>query len=143
MALPLARTNAEAHLYMELHPCACAEVRFERQNAVVTVDGDLASRYAGPCARCGQPREFLFRLPERILLPEPGHVTFGDGRPSELIDPGEWLAVADAYASTGPADTSQLDPATARRLSADLATAVAALDEVLKFVPDGADAVPA
>ena len=75
-------------------------------------------------------------------MPEPGHVRFGDDRPSELLDPGEWLAVADAYASTGPADTSQLDPESARRLDADLATAVAALDEVLKFVPAGADAVP-
>jgi hypothetical protein len=143
MALPLARTNAEAHLYMELHPCACGEVRFDRQSAVVTIGDDLASRYAGACTRCGQQREFLFRLPERILVPEPGQVRFGDGRPSELIDPGEWLALADAYASTGPADTGQLDPGAARRVRADLATAIAALDEVLKFVPPGADAVPA
>ncbi len=51
--------------------------------------------------------------------------------------------MADAYASTGPADKSALDPEAARRLRVDLATAIAALDEVLKFVPAGADAVPA
>jgi hypothetical protein len=134
MALPLARTNAESHLYMDLHPCACGEASFTRQSAVVEAEGDLASYYSGPCARCGTAREFLFRLPAEILAPTPGEVRFGDDRPSELLDPGEWLRLADAYASHGRTNAS--------RLSADLATAVAAMDEVLKFVPAGADAVP-
>jgi hypothetical protein len=33
--VPLARTNEEAHLYMDLPPCACGEVAFERTSAVV------------------------------------------------------------------------------------------------------------
>ena len=143
MALPLARTNAEAHLYMELHPCACGEARFERQSAVVTVDGDLGEPLCRPVRGCGQAREFLFRLPERILVPEPGHVTFGDERPSELIDPGEWLSLrTPTRARVRPTRArSTLRPYAVLRV--DLATAIAALDEVLKFVPPGGDAVPA
>ena len=132
MALPLARTSAEAHLYMELHPCACGETSFGRQSAVVEAEGDLASYYSGPCARCGTAREFLFRLPAEILPVVPGEVRFGDDRPSELLDPGEWLRLADAYAGTSDS----------ARAAADLATAAAAMDEVLKFVPPGADEVP-
>lgn len=142
MALPLARTNAEAHLYMDLHPCRCGEATFERRSAVVEADGDLASRYSGACPRCGEQREFLFRLPAEILLAEPVEVRFGGDEPSELIDPGEWLRIADAYASQGPADVHDAPAADRARAAQDTATAVAAVDEVLKFVPAGADAVP-
>src|SRR5688500_13011920 len=98
MVLPVARTNAEAHLYMDLHPCACGEIRFPRTSSVVTSpDGVLASRYAGTCPQDGTEREFLFRLPERVLAPPlDGAVMYGGSEPSELIDPGEWLSVADA-----------------------------------------------
>lgn len=142
MALPLARTNAEAHLFMDLRPCRCGEVTFDRQSVVVEAEGDLASHYSGPCARCGVPREFLFRLPEHILVPAADEVRFGGDDPSELLDPGEWLWVADAYAGRGPAEISQLGDDERSAAREDLATAAAAMEEVLKFIPPGADAVP-
>jgi hypothetical protein len=143
MVLPPARTNAEAHLYMDLRPCGCGEVRFPRASSVITTpDGEPAGRYAGICPQDGAAREFLFRMPERLLPPSPGTVRYGGPEPSELIDPGEWLSVADACARSVPADTAALaadDLATARTM---LTHAAAAVDEVLKFIPAGAERVP-
>ncbi|MFB6397917.1 hypothetical protein [Polymorphospora lycopeni] len=128
----LARTNHEAHLYMDLRPCACGATAFDRASSVVLLpDGDLGSRYAGTCA-CGREREFLFRLPAQVELPTAG-ARYGDAGPSQLLDAGEWLWVADRYAQAVPADPHTL-PASARATArARLAQALAAVDEVLKF----------
>ncbi|WP_326549386.1 hypothetical protein [Micromonospora sp. NBC_01813] len=143
MALQLARTSAEAHIYMELRPCeACGESRFEPASSVVEVDGDLASRYSGTCPSCGARREFVFRLPDDIPLPIDDDPRFGDERPSELLDAGEWLWLGDVAAGDVPARPDGLDTRERRRARTDLLTAAAALTEVLKFVPPGADAVP-
>ena len=61
----------------------------------------------------------MFRLPDEILLPV-GPLRYGDHRPSELLDPGEWVEVSDARARQG-----------------DLPVAIAALEEALKFIPAG------
>ncbi|MGW0434924.1 hypothetical protein ACWDV4_20590 [Micromonospora sp. NPDC003197] len=145
MVLPVSRTNMEAHLYMDLHPCACGEFRFTRKSAVTALeDGDLASRYTGECARCGQPREFVFRLPAEISMPPGGNaVSYGGNEPSQLIDPGQWIGVADSYTSQVPGDFARLDSEQRRRARAILTRATAAVDEVLKFIPDDADEVPA
>lgn len=140
--LKLARTNAEAHLYMDYRPCSCGERRFARTSTVVTIDGVLASRYTGACARCAAPRRFEFRLPAEILQAPAEGVMFGGADPSELLDPGEWLSIADDYARSVPVD-SKLDGDALRSAKHRLATAVAALDEVRKFVPWNAVEVPA
>jgi hypothetical protein len=144
MVLPVSRTSAEAHLYMDLHGCSCGRGGFDRGSEVVALDdGDLARRYTGACAGCGTPREFVFRLPTEATMPPAGRVSFGGDEPSQLIDPGEWLSIADGYAAQAPADPAGLTPEQVRRGRAALDRAAAALDEVLKFVPEGADAVPA
>lgn len=147
MVLPVSHTSAEAHLYMDLHGCACGESGFARDSAVVALeDGDLARRYSGPCAGCGTEREFVFRLPATPSTGRPASPSgflFGGEEPSELIDPGEWLAVSDAYAAQAPVDPAGLTPEQTRHGQAVLARAAAALDEVLKFIPEGGEAVPA
>jgi hypothetical protein len=144
MVLPVARTTAEAHLYIELHACTCGEARVPRDSSVVaTEDGDLASRYTEECPRCGTHREFVFRLPQEILMPSADEFRFGGADPSQLLDPGEWASVADTYASSVPLDTSGLGPDQRRQVRTVLDRAAAALDEVLKFVPAGGDEVPA
>jgi hypothetical protein len=136
----VARTNAEAHLYMDLHPCACGEHRFERKSAVVNHGDDLMSHYTGSCARCGAPRSFQFGLPPRILMPQAGRVTYGGPEASELLDPGQWIAVSDAHARRAPASPVDVDARRAARHELDIA--VAALEEVLKFLGPGVERVP-
>jgi hypothetical protein len=139
--LKLARTNAEAHLYMDLHPCSCGERRFARTSSVATIDGELASRYTGSCARCGTARSFEFRLPLEIIQPPDEGVVYGGPEPSELLDPGEWLSVSEDYARSVPLGT-KLDGDALRSARQRLASAIAALDEVRKFAPPGAAEVP-
>jgi hypothetical protein len=144
MTLRLARTNGEAHLYMEMNTCpACGESEFDPGSAVVVVDGDLASRYAGPCPRCGTPREFLFRIPENIIIPSEEEPVFGDEHPSELLDAGEWIWLADLITSHTPAGPEGMDPEERRQARIDLKAAAAAVSEALKFLPPAADALPA
>ncbi len=135
--VPLARSRDEAHLYLDLHPChRCGSVDVRWEDALVVVSQGPARRYFGTCRGCGQERDFVFLLPERRGLPPAGPgVSFGDGRPSQLLDAGEWLWVADLTAGRVPTD----DPPGAWRA---LAIATAAVDEILKFLPDGADEAP-
>ena len=116
-----ARSSPECHLYMRLHPCVCGEARLAGEHRVELRGGNLVAVYDGPCARCGAPRDFAFVLDPEI---PPGGAYGGAGR-SAIIDPGEFIAVADEAARRN-----------------DLDGAIAALEEVLKFVPDGADRVP-
>jgi hypothetical protein len=106
------------------------------------VDGDLASRYRGTCPDCGLAREYVFRIPEVILMPPDDRVRFGGEHPSELIDPGEWIWFADHVTTRVPADPAEVAAAERARCRHELAMAVAALDEVLKFIPPGAGEVP-
>ncbi|QSB15326.1 hypothetical protein JQS43_02885 [Natronosporangium hydrolyticum] len=145
MTLRLARTNAEAHLYMELTPCqVCGATEFAPDHAVIAVDGDLASQYAGSCPQCDTPREFVFRIPAEVIIPDPEEPTFGDDRPSELLDAGQWLALADLFASGAPAEpTPQLSADQRRQARHDLRLAAAAIAEVCKFIPADEESVPA
>ncbi|NJP91726.1 hypothetical protein HCN51_20065 [Nonomuraea sp. FMUSA5-5] len=134
MTFAVARTRDEAHLYLDLHPCACGSVETSWDSGLVSAGGGLANRYSGTCESCGRPREYLFGLPERPVMPA-GYPTFGGAEPSQLLDAGEWLWVADLTAGNVPAD----DAAEAHRT---LSVATAAVEEVVKFIPPGADEVP-
>lgn len=134
MAFAVARTRDEAHLYLELHPCPdCGTADAPWEQALVDVDGELASSYSATCPGCAAEREYLFGLPAEETAVR-GWPTFGGSEPSDLLDAGQWLDVADTAAAGVPAD-----PAEADRV---LAIAEAAVAEVIKFVPPGADAVP-
>lgn len=141
--LPLARTNAEARLYVSLQRCpTCDETRCTFRSSVITVDGVLASRYSGECPRCGEQRVYEFRLPEEILPPPANSVRFGADNASELLDPGVWLWYSDVCSRQVPASTAGLDDRGLRAARQALATAVAAVEETLKFVPATADRIP-
>jgi hypothetical protein len=134
MALPVVRTRDEAHLYLDLRPCDCGSVETRWESGVVAVGATRAAAYSGTCSSCGAEREFVFALPEREVIPE-AFPTFGGPEPSQLLDAGEWLWVADLTAGNVPPD----DPEAAHRA---LTIARAAVDEVVKFIPDGEDDVP-
>lgn len=139
--MPVSRSTEESHLYMQLHPCDCGEADFEwRHRQHELAECGLVARYRGECGRCGRERRFAFALaPE----PSPPPPAFGGRRPSQIIDPGDFLRVSRLAAATVAADPTQLSDDEFHPARDSLAVAVAALDEVLKFIPDRADAVPA
>ncbi|MGW0434447.1 hypothetical protein ACWDV4_18145 [Micromonospora sp. NPDC003197] len=140
MGRPLARTNEEAHLYFELHPCPCGEIDFGDTSSLEQVDGDWIVSYLGECVACGRPRGFEFRQPDEPTAPAEGEWAPGSQR-SELIDAGEWLWVSDIYGSV-PVEMDDLSEAERAQARIDLLAARAAINEVLKFLPDDAAAVP-
>ncbi len=123
------RSNAEAHMFMDRRPCACGDIEFDRQSAVMNDGGVLCSRYFGTCRTCGEEREIIFELPQ-TQLPIGNEVQFGGRDPSRLLDPGEWMAISEYYAKLEPGTPDDLD------------IARAALEEVIKFLPDGSERVP-
>jgi hypothetical protein len=134
MAFAVARTRDEAHLYLELNPCPdCGSIDAPWEHGLTEVDGELTISYAATCPGCAAEREYLFGLPakETRAVSWP---TFGGPEPSELLDAGQWLDVSDHAAGAVPAD-----PEEAGRV---LAVARAAVEEVVKFIPPGQDAVP-
>lgn len=125
---------------MDLHPCRCGELDFEPDHTVEQRGEHLVARYEGRCPGCGVERTFEFTLDPEMPVAPPG---IGGDRPSQIIDPGQFLHVARQLASAMPADPTELrgdeEFEDAREL---LAMATAALAEVLKFIPEGADRVP-
>ncbi|WBQ08444.1 hypothetical protein [Kribbella sp. CA-293567] len=132
--LPIARTRDEALAYLDLLPCAeCGSVQAEWQHGLAQVGGRLVTAYDGTCGKCGTGREHLFGLPDREHAG--GTPNFGGPEPSQLLDPGQWLDLADRLMSAVPSD----DPAAADEAAR---YAVAAVREVLKFLSPGTNTVP-
>lgn len=135
----VARSPEECHLYMELHPCVCGEAVFEWSQHRREQRGDrLVSVYEGVCSRCGRPRHFEFEVTGEIPPPP----AYGGEAPSRIIDPSEFLAVGEDLAAAVPLDPATLDPADLDDAYEAIEMAVAAVDEVLKFMPAGAEGVP-
>jgi hypothetical protein len=136
----LARSSPECRLYMDLHACSCGETGFAAEHVLrEDAEGRLLAVYDGSCPRCGLPRRFTFVLDEALPPPPPA---FGGPLPSRIICPGQFLLVADQAAASAPLTPSVEDPRRAERDRLAVATAAAAVDEVLKFIPAGQSAVP-
>ncbi|CNE56597.1 Uncharacterised protein [Mycobacterium tuberculosis] len=141
--LRLARSSAEAQLYMFRQPCGtCGTTGFlwDRSSSEI-IDDVPARRYEGACEQCGAAREFVFRVPDDPSAPVTPEQGFGDSGPSELLDPGEWLEIADALLARIPVSAAGLSDAERREAYANLDAGATALEEVLKFLRPGADSV--
>jgi hypothetical protein len=126
----IARTSTEAMLYLELSPCPdCGSVETDWRDQRIA--GQVLS-CTGVCGGCGALREYLFSAPLQTY----DGVGFGGSEPSELIDAGQWLAVADQIA--GQVEVDDLG----EESRAAMAFARQAVEEVVKFIPPAADAVP-
>ncbi len=125
---------------MDLNPCRCGEAEFEPRHWLEQ-DGDaLVAVYEGDCPSCDQQRRFAFHLDPEM---PPAPPAYGGTKPSRLIDPGQFLWVAEQFAKAVPADPIELREPEAREEAEEaLEVAVSALEEVLKFVPSGQDSVP-
>jgi hypothetical protein len=134
----VSRSSPECHLYIRLHPCECGERALVTTHQLVSGDAGLLARYKGAC-KCGRQRAFEF-----VLDPEtPPLDAFGGERPSRIVCPGEFALHSDQLATRWPAAVDGIRPADLPRARDDLAWAIRALEEVVKFIPPGADAVPA
>ncbi len=134
-----ARSMSEVRLYMDLQPCpGCGHHGFTAACDVVERGDDLAAVSRGYCPNCGKERRFELLLDDD---PVPGG-GFGGERPSTIIDAGQWLALADDSSRRVPGSAAGLDGDARRRAVTELQRALAALDEVTKFLPAGADRLP-
>lgn len=135
----IARSTQEAHLYMDLHACVCGAEGFEREHRLEERDGVLVAVYEGPCPKCGRTRSYEFRLADEL---PPAPPAFGGTEPSRIIDPGEFLWISDQVATDTGLRLLHTPPTEQREQRVGSAFALAAVEEVLKFLPEGADRVP-
>jgi hypothetical protein len=140
---PLARTHAEADLYLSVQPCGtCGHVGLEvRGFSSGRVDGQERRWISAGCPNCGVLAEYVFRFPARRLASTDGHRRFGGDEASELLDPGQWLLLSEAMVAELPDDPRRLDRAGRRAARESIDVALAAVEETMKFLRDGEDSV--
>lgn len=129
----LARSVEEAHLYMDIRGAEPGA----RGHALIARGDDLVSTYT--CVCHGAVRRFEFLIP----TPTARVGMFGDEAPSVIIGPGEFLKVADGMSRSVPANVSGLTTAQVAEARRRVRIAAACLDEIVKFIPEGASSVPA
>lgn len=127
-----ARSVAEAHLFMDLRGAEPGP----RNHSLIARGDDLVATYRANVD--GVEQRFEFDIPD----PMPRGGMFGGPEPSRIIGPAEFLAHADAIASTVPGSPAGLSPAQKNEAARRLNVALACLDEVMKFIPPGQDSVP-
>ena len=135
----VARSMSECHLYMDLQPCPhCGEPEFSwtRHEAGIR-DGQKTSAYEGECPTCRGARRFEFIVLDPNLPPP----LLGGPEPSQIIDPAQFLAVGDHAwpLAVLRADATPDEIEDAYDAAVD---AVAAVEEILKFIPPDAAVVP-
>jgi len=138
-----ARSSEEADLYVDLECEAQGEVPVARKRRKAERRRETFVVYEIRC-KSGKLLEFEFRE-DGLPAPKPGlrrKVEYGGNAPSQLIDAGEWMKVVDRHANRAPRSLAGLPERARRDATSDLALALAALDEVMKFLPAGADRVP-
>ena len=137
-----ARTAEEADLYVDLEAEAQGEVPVSRKRRKTERRRETFFLYEVRC-KSGKLLEFEFRE-DGLPTPRPGlrrKVAYGGPQQSLLIDAGEWMKVADRHADRAPGSLAGLPERARREAKADMEIAVAAIEEVMKFLPDGADRV--
>lgn len=136
-----ARSASECRLYIDLTPCECGARTLDPGHHLRSEpDGSLSAIYEGDCPGCGRSRQFVFTLDPRLPPPPPA---FGGPDPSRIICPGQFMQESIEAARRAHTDPTGLTPRQRASSQANLEYAVAALAEVMKFIPAGADAVPA
>ncbi|HKS99306.1 MAG TPA: hypothetical protein VJT31_07235 [Rugosimonospora sp.] len=140
---PLARTIAEAELYISLQPChVCRERALDTEGFDFDERAERVRLFRAVCGDCRALRRFWFRFPVEPVPTGDGHQRFGGPQASELLDPGEWMIVADDLLASVPADPRGLTAERAGQAWQDADAALAAVEEVLKFLGPGEDRIP-
>src|ERR1700733_14004220 len=140
MSQLIARASIECVLYIELHPCQCGKQLGPTDVRIATQGNDVLAIYERPCPGCAVQRRFEFVIDPDLEHADGGK--FGGARPSKIIDAGQFLAVADASARAVPVDLTDLDRDECMLARELMERAVAAIEEVIKFIPPQSDRVP-
>lgn len=120
---------------MSLHPCQCGESAMtDVGQGLFQTEQGVGDEHHGVCAGCGRNRRFVFRVPS--MLPRAPD-RYGGSDPSQIIDAGEWRAISLAY--MGKLDHVRDDVDQMREV---LQGALAAYQEMLKFIPPGEQQMP-
>ncbi|MFD9394406.1 hypothetical protein ACFWBB_27830 [Streptomyces sp. NPDC060000] len=125
---------------MDLHLCECGSPDFDRRHRLEQRGGDIVAVYEGACRECGRNRNFTFLMADEIPPPPPA---FGGPEPSEIIDPGEFAAVASDVSARAGLEMLNSPESEHHKHRGAMAYAVAAIEEIQKFIPPGQEAVPA
>ena len=132
-----ARSSAEAHLYMAIHPCGdCGDADFDATVRTALAGDDVVTVFSGPCRSCRAEREFRFRIDDATAD------EFGGATPSTIIDAGQWLRCADRILETTPNTVLGVPAEEWQARHFLFRTAAGSVGEALKFIPHGADGVP-
>lgn len=145
MKARFARSADEAYLYVDRQPCSsCGHVGVGELDSMVLGerDGERLHTYVYRCPQCETRREFAFRVPQVAEQGGDERVVFGDSRPSQLLDAGEWLELAYVIVDSVPADLDALAAEDLVELRREVDVARAAIEEAIKFVPAGGSQVP-
>lgn len=110
-----------------------------RPNRIVFRGNDMYVIYDVKIAPDGRASTFEFLMPEQEYF---GDADLGPGS-STLLGPGELIAHADTLAKSMPASPKFLSLEESRGAAYRIRLALICMREVLKFIPAGADAVPA
>jgi hypothetical protein len=143
MNYPFARTREEVYVHLANQPCGvCGVGTLEVRGVAVGRDeqGRRLRTFTTVCGQCGDTRDHSFRFPEEEpppLAERDVNRRFGGPEPSELLDPGQWLAVADRLLADAPQSVAGLTDAERLELADRVEFAAAALEEVLKFMGEG------
>jgi len=135
--MQVARSSLECRLYIELHPCDCGCPVNDLHHRMVMRDNRLAALYEATCAQCHGPIEYVFVLADEIVAAE----KFGGTQPSTIIDAGQFMRESDRVAQSVVLSTR--DPTHDARNLHSMARAIACLEEVMKWVPEPLEIVPA
>lgn len=142
---PLARRLNEAYLYLDIQECTTCGSRLlepERTATLGEVDGQPVTWIPTVCAHCGATDEYVFRRPPKPLTADE-FGRFGGAEPSELLDPGQWLLLADGLTEDIPDAPEELTGEGREDLRDRVEFAADAVVEAMKFLRKDDDAVSA
>jgi hypothetical protein len=140
----VARTAAEAHLYVDLECEALGEVPIERkQRPASKRNVRQVIEFTMYEVRCqsGKLLEFEFSV---LPKERPGlrrSVSYGGKEPSQLLDAGDWMLIADRHVGKAPKSVAGMSEKARKLAKEDLQIAIACVDEILKFIRPGETSV--
>jgi uncharacterized protein YjbI with pentapeptide repeats len=135
-----ARSSTEMRFAMSLVKCKQCGTRVDPEVLRVEGSGE-AWAWTGGCARCQSPLWFTFRsYGDPVAAPVPTG-ELGDARPSEILQPGHFLAEIDRLVPLVRSDPSQLDTAAWKQTRDHNRRVMTCLIELAKFLPAGAQAL--